>query len=137
MRKIGLDIGDKRIGVAVSDMTGTIASARETYARKNEAEDIDYFCELARRENADTFVLGLPINMDGTHGERVRLCREFGEKLAAASSLSVQYQDERLTTVYAERLLLEADMRREKRKTVIDKVAASIILQSYLDKSRA
>lgn len=131
-----MDIGDKRIGVAVSDISGTIASARETYARKNDEQDIAYFCALAKRENADAFVLGLPVNMDGTHGERVALCKEFGEKLAAASSLPVHYQDERLTTVYAERLLLEADMRRDKRKQVIDKVAACIILQSFLDSKK-
>lgn len=133
MRKIGLDIGDKRIGVAVSDLTSTIANARETYVRKSMNADINFFCALAEKEKADTFVVGLPINMDGTKGERVRLCEEFGEHLKNASNLPVFYQDERLTTVYAERMLIQADVRRDKRKQVIDKVAACIILQSFLD----
>ncbi|MDR3217068.1 MAG: Holliday junction resolvase RuvX [Clostridiaceae bacterium] len=133
MRKIGLDIGNVRIGVAVSDLMGIIANARETYTRKSEEADIAYFTEYARANEADTFVLGLPVNMDGTDGERVRLTREFGDLLKAASGLPVVYKDERLTTVQAERLLIEADMRRDKRKKVIDKVAACIILQSYLD----
>jgi len=115
-RKIGLDIGDVRIGVAVSDLMGVVANARETYVRKNEAADIKYFCDMAKSENADTFVLGLPINMDGTHGKRVEIIKDFGKKLEEQSGINVVYQDERLTTVSAERLLIEADMRREKRK---------------------
>ena len=78
-------------------------------------------------------MLGLPKNMDGTEGDRARITREFGDMLAEASGLPVFYQDERLTTVSAERMLIDADVRREKRKQVIDKVAATIILQSYLD----
>jgi len=135
-RKIGLDIGDVRIGVAVSDLMGVVANARETYVRKNEAADIKYFCDMAKSENADTFVLGLPINMDGTHGKRVEIIKDFGKKLEEQSGINVVYQDERLTTVSAERLLIEADMRREKRKQVIDKVAACLILQSYLDRKK-
>ncbi len=134
--KIGLDVGDVRIGVAVSDLMGLTANPRETYVRKKDdiAADIAYFCEYARKEDADAFVLGLPKNMDGTEGPRAEVTRQFGDMLAAASGLPVIYQDERLTTVSAERVLLEADMRREKRKQVIDKVAAAIILQAYLDR---
>ena len=103
-RKIGLDVGDVRIGVAVSDLLGICANPRETYVRSGDAaKDAEYFTEYAKREEADAFVMGLPKN------------------------------DERLTTVSAERLLIEADVRRDKRKKVIDKVAATIILQSYLD----
>lgn len=133
--KIALDVGDVRIGVAVSDLLGIAANPRETYIRKkgNISEDIAYFCDYAKREDADAFVLGLPKNMDGTEGDRARITREFGDLLASASGLPVHYQDERLTTVSAERMLIAADMRREKRKQVIDKVAAAIILQSYLD----
>ena len=133
--KIALDVGDVRIGVAVSDLLGITANPRETYWRKKgdiEA-DIRYFCEYAKNEDADTFVLGLPKNMDGTEGDRALVTREFGDMLQAASGLPVVYQDERLTTVSAERMLIDADVRREKRKQVIDKVAATIILQSYLD----
>lgn len=134
MRIIALDIGDVRIGVAVSDLMRIIANPRETYVRKDEDADIAYFIELAKKEEADTFVVGLPINMDGTEGPRVDICRDFGEKLREKSGLKVEYQDERLTTVTAERMLIEADVRREKRKQVIDKVAATIILESYLNR---
>ena len=134
MRIIALDIGDVRIGVAVSDLMRIIANPRETYVRKDEDADIAYFIELAKNEEADTFVVGLPIIMDGTEGPRVEICRAFGEKLKEKSGLKVEYQDERLTTVTAERMLIEADVRREKRKQVIDKVAATIILESYLNR---
>ena len=134
MRIIALDIGDVRIGVAVSDFMRIIANPRETYIRKNEDADIEYFIQLAKKEEADTFVVCLPINMDGTECPRVELCRAFGEKLREKSGLKVEYQDERLTTVTAERMLIKADVRREKRKQVIDKVAATIILESYLNR---
>jgi len=137
-RKVALDLGDVRIGVAVSDGLGITANPRETYWRKKDdvESDINYFVEFAKKEDADGFVIGLPKNMDGTEGPRALLCREFGELLAKASSLPIYFQDERLTTVSAERMLIEADVRREKRKQVIDKVAATIILQSYLDSKR-
>lgn len=133
--KIALDVGDVRIGVAVSDLLGITANPRETYWRKKDDIDADikYFCEYAKKEDADAFVLGLPKNMDGTEGDRALVTREFGDRLQEASGITVVYQDERLTTVSAERMLIDADVRREKRKQVIDKVAATIILQSYLD----
>lgn len=133
--KIALDVGDVRIGVAVSDLLGITANPRETYVRKKNDVDADiaYFCEYAKREEADAFVLGLPKNMDGTEGPRAEVTRQFGDMLEKASGISVYYQDERLTTVSAERMLIDADVRREKRKKVIDKVAATIILQAYLD----
>ena len=134
-RKIGLDVGDVRIGVAVSDLMGLCANPRETYVRKKEDADADiaYFVEYAKREDADAFVVGLPRNMDGSEGPRAEITRAFGDALAERSGLPVIYVDERLTTVSAERLLIGADVRRDKRKKVIDKVAATIILQSYLD----
>lgn len=132
-KKIGLDVGDVRIGIAVSDMLGMIANARESYTRKGLEKDLRYFTNLAKAENADAFVLGLPKNMDGTEGERVEVTREFGDKLHEFSGLPVVYMDERLSTVAAERMLIQADVRRDKRKKVIDKVAACIILQNYLD----
>lgn len=82
MKKIGLDVGDVRIGIAVSDMLGICANSRESYRRVNDDVDIQYFIKLAREENADTFVVGLPINMDGTEGKRVEVTREFAAKLA-------------------------------------------------------
>lgn len=137
-RKVALDVGDVRIGVAVSDMLGITANPRETYVRKKDDinADIVYFCEYAKKEDADAFVLGLPKNMDGTEGDRAAVTRQFGDMLEQASGLDVLYQDERLTTVSAERMLIDADVRRDKRKKVIDKVAATIILQSYLDSHR-
>lgn len=137
-RKVALDVGDVRIGVAVSDIMGICANPRETYVRKkDDAEaDAEYFARYAAAEDADAFVLGLPKNMDGTEGPRAAVTREFGDLLTLKSGLPVIYVDERLTTVSAERMLIEADVRREKRKKVIDKVAATIILQSYLDGKR-
>lgn len=135
MRKIALDIGDVRIGIATSDPMGIIASGFETFTRtKSEENDLKYIAELAKTKSCDTFILGLPINMDGTEGIRVQLIREFGEKLKKHTDLKIAFQDERLSTVSAEKALIESGMRREKRKLVIDKVAATIILQSYLDR---
>lgn len=136
-RKIALDVGDKRIGVAVSDLMGICANPRETYNRRgSDEEDAAYFADYAKKEDADAFVVGLPKNMDGTEGDRAKITREFGALLESVSGLPVIYQDERLTTVSAERMLIDADVRRDKRKKVIDKVAATIILQSYLDGRR-
>lgn len=136
-RKIALDVGDKRIGVAVSDLMGICANPRETYNRRGSAEeDAAYFADYAKKEDADAFVVGLPKNMDGTEGDRAKITREFGALLESVSGLPVIYQDERLTTVSAERMLIDADVRRDRRKKVIDKVAATIILQSYLDGRR-
>ncbi len=135
MRKIALDVGDVRIGIATSDPMGIIASGYETYTKtKSEEKDFTYFSELAKQKLCDTFVLGLPINMDGTEGPRAIMVREFGEKLKKYTDIKVVFQDERLSTVSAEKALIEGGMRREQRKKVIDKVAASIILQSYLDR---
>ncbi len=134
MRKMSLDLGDRRIGIALSDLMGIIASGYETYTRCGNAQkDLDYIVSLIKEKQVDTVVLGLPVNMDGTEGERALLSREFGEKLKALVDVKVDFLDERLTTVSAERLLISADVRREKRKTVIDKIAATIILQDYLD----
>lgn len=133
MRKMALDYGEVRIGIAFSDLLNIIANGYETYTRRGEQQDIEYLTKLAKEREVDTIILGLPVNMDGTEGERALATREFGTKLQEASGLSIKYFDERLTSASAERLLIEADMRREKRKQVIDKVSATIILQNYLD----
>lgn len=133
MRKIGLDVGDVRIGIAVSDIMCIIANARESYTRRGLDVDLKYFTDLAKAENADVFVVGLPKNMDGTEGTRAEITREFARELTEYSGIKTVFQDERLTTVSAEKMLISADVRRDKRKKVIDKVAACIILQSYLD----
>ncbi len=134
MRKMALDYGEVRIGVAFSDLLNIIANGYETYTRRDLDTDLNYLTQLAREHEVDEIVMGLPINMDGTEGERVQATRAFGEKLQKVSGLKISYLDERLTSVSAERLLISADVRRENRKKVIDKISATIILQNYLDK---
>lgn len=136
MRILALDIGDVRIGLAVSDALGITANPVETYvrAKNDEAKDALYIAQLAQKLGVQRYVLGLPINMDGTEGPRVEKTRAFAQALAAVSPIPIDYQDERLTTVTAERVLIEQGVRREKRKEVIDKVAAVIILRAYLDR---
>ncbi len=135
MRKIALDVGTVRIGIATSDPMGIIASGYETFVRTKDFEDdLRRIAGLAQEKQADTFVVGLPLNMDGTEGEKVAEIRAFAEALSRYTDLKIVFQDERLSTVSAEKALIESGMRREKRKKVIDKVAATIILQSYLDR---
>lgn len=135
MRKLALDVGDVRIGLALSDITGTIASGYETYVRKGIPADYEYIRDFVSKNAVDKIVLGLPVNMDGSEGDRVRVTREFGDGLLEyVPDIKLDYLDERLTTVQAERMLIEGGVRREKRKKVIDKVAATLILQSYLDR---
>lgn len=135
MRKIALDIGDVRIGIATSDPLGIIASGYETYVRKNSDDDFRYISKLCKEKEADTIVIGLPINMDGTSGIRVQIVRDFGTKLKTfiEEQIKIAYLDERLTTVQAERMLISSGVRRDDRKKIIDKVAATIILQTYLN----
>ena len=133
-KKIGLDIGTVRIGIATSDILGMFASSYEVYRRRNLFLDAKYMAELAEKLDADTFVIGLPLKLSGEEGESVKMVKEFAEELKKYSSLPIVFMDERLSTVSAERILIESNMRREKRKNVIDQVAAEIILQNYLDK---
>ncbi len=135
MRKIALDVGDVRIGIATSDIMGVIAGGYQTYVRtKSINKDMQYLAKLIKEKECDTVVVGLPINMDGSHGERVDKVKEFAEKLRKFTDVEIVFQDERLSTVSAEKMLIASGVRREKRKNIIDKVAATIILQSYLDK---
>lgn len=135
MRKIALDVGDVRIGIAVSDPMGIIAGGHETFVRtKNIDKDMKYIVSLIKERECDTIIIGLPLNMDSSEGERVKIVKQFGDKLSKYTDVNIIYQDERWSTVSAEKALIEGGMRRDKRKTVIDKVAATIILQSYLDK---
>ncbi len=137
MKKIiGLDIGTKRIGIATSDPLGILATSLEVYNRRNMYLDIRYIKTLQDKFEADTIVIGLPLKLDGSEGQSVDMVKEFAEELKKISSANIVFQDERLSTVSAEKILLEANVRREKRKTVIDQVAATIILQNYLDKMK-
>ena len=133
-RKMGLDLGDVNIGIAFSDPLGMFASGYENYRRKDIKSDLEYIAGLVQLKDVDTIVVGLPINMDGTSGPRVQFTKEFAEQLSKCVTAKIEFIDERLTTVSAQKLLISADVRREDRKKVVDKVAASIILQSYLDK---
>jgi putative Holliday junction resolvase len=130
---MGLDVGTKTVGVAVADELGFTAQPITVVRRSNLKADLAELIRLAADRAVDRFVLGLPLNMDGTEGPRAQATRKFGDALAKASNLLVIYQDERLTTVAAERSLLEADVSRQKRREVIDQVAASLILQGWLD----
>ena len=135
MRKLALDVGDVRIGLALSDITGIIASGYETYTRKGVPQDYEYIRDFIIKNSVDGVVLGLPVNMDGSEGPRVRITRQFGEELKEfIPNIPMTFLDERLTTVQAERMLIEGGVRRVKRKKVIDKVAATLILQAYLDR---
>jgi putative Holliday junction resolvase len=130
---MGLDVGTKTVGVAVADELGLTAQPITVVRRSSLKKDLADLLALARERSVDRFVVGLPLNMDGSEGPRAQATRKFGDALATASGLPIIYQDERLTTVAAERALLEADMSRARRREVIDQVAATIILQGWLD----
>ena len=133
---MGIDFGDKRIGIAFSDFLCTIASPYEVYKSRSEQEDLNYLSALAKKQDVDEIILGLPLNMDGTEGDRVIVTRSFGEKLEKTSGLKVIYVDERLTSSEAEDILISAGIRREKRKEMIDKISAQLILESYLNQNK-
>ena len=136
MKYIAFDIGDKRIGVAVSDPFGEMALPLETYYRKNFKKDIEYLVKLAKDRYADVIVCGLPLNFDGSKSEQTLKTESFIEELKKNTDIKIVTEDERFTTLEARRLLLEADMRRQDRKAVIDKVAASYILETYMLKQK-
>ncbi|MGT2637163.1 Holliday junction resolvase RuvX [Streptococcus ratti] len=137
MRIMGLDVGSKTVGVAISDPLGFTAQGVEIIAI-NEANGefgLERLADLVKEYKVEKFVVGLPKNMNNTSGPRVEASRAYGEKIRELFELPVDYQDERLTTVQAERMLVEqADVSRGKRKKVIDKLAAQLILQNYLDR---
>ena len=128
-----MDVGVKRTGVAISDPLGLSANGVETHLSRGSNADALYFSEMAKARGCERILLGLPLNMDGTESERSLKVRSFGDLLQKASGLPVEYQDERLTSIEAEEILIEAGLSREERKKVIDKVAAEIILRDYLN----
>lgn len=131
---MGLDFGTKTIGVAITDRLQTVATPRETIKRKKFGVDADAIDRLIVENEISGIVLGLPMNMDGSEGPRAQSTRAFARNLSARITLPIFFWDERLSTVAAERALLEADMSRKKRAEVIDNVAASYILQGVLDR---
>ena len=133
MRALGLDVGERRIGVAVSDEMGWTASPVGTVERTGDGGEFRRIAELAERYQADVIVVGLPVNMNGTLGPGAEKCMAFAEKLRQTLNMPVHLWDERLTTVTAERTLIEAGMGRRRRKQVVDRLAAAVMLQNYLD----
>ena len=131
---IGLDLGSKTIGVAASDPDRRLAMPVETIARKRFAQDAERLFALAAERRAVGFVLGLPVNMDGTEGPRAQATRAFARNLAKLTALPIALWDERLSTAAVERALIAADASRAKRKAVIDQHAAAYILQGALDR---
>lgn len=138
MRVMGLDVGSKTVGVAISDPLGFTAQGLEIIAIDEDKGEFgfDRLKELVAQYQVTRFVVGLPKNMNNTSGPRVEASQAYGNQLVELFGLPVDYQDERLTTVAAERMLIEqADISRGKRKKVIDKLAAQLILQNYLDRT--
>lgn len=134
MRIMALDLGDKRIGIALSDPLGWTAQGLGVISVKGSTgEEIEKIKEIAREHEVERIVVGLPRNMDGSPGSQAERARAFAGRLSKALGLPVEMWDERLTTVAAEKLLIEAGMSRDTRRQVIDKTAAVLILQSYLD----
>ena len=136
MRIMGLDFGSKTVGVAISDPLFLTAQGIEIVRRKSQGklrQTLARIEELKEEYEVGKIVLGFPKNMNNTEGERVEKTKAFGEMLERRTGLPVHYWDERLTTVAAEQILMESGVRRENRKAVIDKVAAGLILQGYLD----
>ena len=135
-RIMGLDVGDKTIGVAVSDLMGLTAQGVKTVKRVGKKKDIEALKEIIKERQVNKIVSGLPKNMNGTLGPQGEKVIKFCELLEEETGIKIEYWDERLSTVAAERTLIQGNVRRENRKGVIDMVAAVIILQGYLDRQR-
>jgi putative Holliday junction resolvase len=133
MRMMGLDLGDKTIGIAVSDELGWTAQGIEVIRRSSKEQDLKRIKELVDQYEIGQIVIGLPKNMNGTIGPRGEICQAFAQWIHERLQLPVDLWDERLTTVAADRTLLEANVSRKKRKQVVDKIAASFILKGYMD----
>ena len=138
MRAMALDVGTKTIGIATSDLMWMIANGVETIRRTSVERDFTRIGELIKEHKVSTLVVGYPKNMNGSIGERAQICEAFAEELRNRfPACKVVLWDERLSTVAAEKVLVDADMRRNKRKKIIDMMAAVVILQNYLDSNPA
>ncbi len=134
MRALGVDPGSKRIGLAVSDLSGTIASPLTVLKRsRSRRHDLDEIARIAREEEAEIIVMGLPLNMDGTEGPAAKAAIAEARQLATVVDVPVEMHDERLTTVTAERSMIDAGLDAVQRRQRVDKVAAAVMLQSWLD----
>ena len=136
-RLMGLDVGEKTIGIAVSDTTFTIATPVETIRRKKFAADAERLTALVSERQVGGFVVGLPINMDGSEGPRCQSVRAFANNLLAKLDLPLAFWDERLSTAAVTRTMLDADLSRERRAELVDKLAAAYVLQGFLDHLKA
>ena len=136
MRILGLDVGTKTIGVAVSDPMGWTAQGITVIRRSSKERDLEELQSLLDEYGVTKFVVGLPRRTDGSYGPEAEKISEFGSELEREFGLPVEYWDERFSTVAAERILLEGDVSRAKRRQVVDKVAATVILQAYLDRKQ-
>jgi len=137
VRALGVDLGSKRIGIAVSDISGTIGSALTTVHRsKSRRHDHGAIADLVRVEEAEIVVVGLPLSLDGSHGKAAKAATNEARQLANVVGVPVEMYDERFTTVTAERGMLEAGLNAQARRKVVDKVAAAIMLQSWLEHRR-
>ena len=133
-RLLGLDLGTKTIGLALSDVSRTVATPLETIRRTKFTHDIKLLLQLADEMDVFALIIGLPLNLNGSEGPRAQATRSFARNLAKHTDLPLVLWDERLSTVAAERILLEADASRKRRAEVIDKMAAAFILQGALDR---
>ena len=136
MRILALDLGEKRIGVALSDALGLTAQGLEVISYTRPEQALSRLEEICREYLVERIVVGLPLNMDGSRGEAARRAEAFAAKIRQALGLPVSFLDERLSTAAAEKTLLEADVSRRKRKQVRDKLAAVLILEAYLEARR-
>ena len=136
MKTMGIDFGMARIGIALSDDTKFLASPYITYKRKTEQEDLNYFINIIKEKKVDEIVCGLPYNMQGEEQEIAQKTREFMQKIQDLTNLKIDFVDERLSSSMAEEMLKETERDWKKRKEKLDAVAASIILQDYLDEAR-
>jgi putative Holliday junction resolvase len=134
---LALDVGERRIGVAVSDPSGAFAFPHDTIERTNVRDDVARIVEIARERNARTIVIGDPLQMDGTRGIAAEKMDAFVAHVARAFDGTIARVDERLTTAAVQKSLIGADVSRRKRKTVVDKLAATMILETYLARARA
>ena len=133
---MGIDYGDKRIGIALTDALCIISSPFEVYQNKGVEDAVEHIAKLVQEYNVGEIAMGLPVNMDGTEGERAVLHRDIGAKIADKTGVTVFYIDERLTSAEAEEILISSGVRREKRKELIDKISAQIILQTHIESKR-
>ena len=131
-----MDPGSKRVGLAVSDPSGTIAQALSTEPAEPAATLASRLAEIAKAQNAGRIVVGLPLRLDGRHGPEAKAAQELADRLRKASGLPVELVDERLTTAAAEKSLIAGGVRREKRRLSVDRVAATLLLQGHLDSHR-